>query len=343
MMQILCFSRVWGWKRLWILLPFFLLGGCAGPSLDDYQDRSPALVPDQFFAGNLSARGVVKDWSGAVIRTFDADITASWTEQGVGTLDEVFRFDDGEVQTRVWTLTPDGESYRAAGDVTEAGTMRWSGNAIHMNYMLEVAKGDLLLRLDDRQAQAKRQYDRARQLSSSNSIAIAQMDELRTAADVLQAQRVAARVNLENHRISAPFAGALMALWLTGISLNIYSQIGIIMLLGLMAKNGILIVEFANQLRDQGYSVRDAIVEGSVLRFRPVLMTTISTVFGAVPLVLATGAESRAAIGVVILGGLVFATSMTLFIVPVLYNLLARFASSANTVERKLEALSEQS
>jgi multidrug efflux pump len=136
-----------------------------------------------------------------------------------------------------------------------------------------------------------------------------------------------------------------MALWWTGISLNIYSQIGIIMLLGLMAKNGILIVEFANQLRDQGYSVRDAIVEGSVLRFRPVLMTTISTVFGAVPLVLATGAgaESRAAIGVVILGGLVFATSMTLFIVPVLYNLLARFASSANAVERKLEALSEQS
>ena len=111
-----------------------------------------------------------------------------------------------------------------------------------------------------------------------------------------------------------------------------------------MLFRSILIVEFANQLRDQGYSVRDAIVEGSVVRFRPVLMTTISTVFGAVPLVLATGAgaESRAAIGVVILGGLVFATSMTLFIVPVLYNLLARFASSANAVEKKLNALSEQ-
>jgi hypothetical protein len=152
MMKILSVSRVWGWNRLWILLPFFLLGGCAGPSLDDYQDRSPALVPDQFFAGNLSARGVVKNWSGAVIRTFDADIKASWTEQGVGTLDEVFRFDDGEVQTRVWTLTPDGESYRAtAGDVTEAGTMGWSGNAIHMNYMLEVAYGDgtLEVRMDD--------------------------------------------------------------------------------------------------------------------------------------------------------------------------------------------------
>jgi hypothetical protein len=96
--------------------------------------------------------------------------------------------------------------------------------------------------------------------------------------------------------LSVPLSitGALMALWWTGISLNIYSQIGIIMLLGLMAKNGILIVEFANQLRDQGYSVRDAIVEGAVLRFRPVLMTTISTVFGAVPLVLATGAGADA-------------------------------------------------
>ena len=133
--------------------------------------------------------------------------------------------------------------------------------------------------------------------------------------------------------------GALLALWWTGISLNIYSQIGIIMLLGLMAKNGILIVEFANQLRDKGYEVREAILEGACLRFRPVLMTTISTIFGAVPLVIATGAgaESRAAIGMVILGGLIFATTLTLFIIPVLYNLLARFAKSSNAVEKELE------
>ena len=141
--------------------------------------------------------------------------------------------------------------------------------------------------------------------------------------------------------LSVPLAvtGALLALWWSGISLNIYSQIGIIMLLGLMAKNGILIVEFANQLRDRGYAVKDAILEGASLRFRPVLMTTISTVFGAVPLVIATGAgaESRAAIGVVILGGLVFATTLTLFIIPVLYNLLAGFAKSANAVEKELE------
>lgn len=133
--------------------------------------------------------------------------------------------------------------------------------------------------------------------------------------------------------------GALLALWWSGISLNIYSQIGIIMLLGLMSKNGILIVEFANQLRDEGYAVKDAILEGASLRFRPVLMTTISTIFGAVPLVIATGAgaESRAAIGMVILGGLIFATTLTLFIIPVLYNLLAGFAKSANAIEHELE------
>ncbi|WP_166268630.1 efflux RND transporter permease subunit [Marinobacter caseinilyticus] len=145
--------------------------------------------------------------------------------------------------------------------------------------------------------------------------------------------------------LSVPLAvtGALIALLVSGISLNIYSQIGIIMLLGLMAKNGILIVEFANQLRDKGYSVHDAILEGAILRFRPVLMTTISTIFGAVPLVIATGAgaESRAAIGAVVLGGLLFATTLTLFIIPVLYNLLARFAKSANAVAVALDQQAE--
>jgi multidrug efflux pump len=141
--------------------------------------------------------------------------------------------------------------------------------------------------------------------------------------------------------LSVPLAitGALLALWWSGISLNIYSQIGIIMLLGLMAKNGILIVEFANQLRDEGYTVRDAIFHGASLRFRPVLMTTISTIFGAVPLVMATGAgaESRAAIGVVIMGGLIFASALTLFIIPVLYDLLARYAKPASAIARELE------
>lgn len=143
--------------------------------------------------------------------------------------------------------------------------------------------------------------------------------------------------------LSVPLAitGALLALWFTGISLNVYSQIGMILLIGLMAKNGILIVEFANQLRDQGLSVRDAIIEGTTLRFRPILMTAVSTVFGALPLVLASGAgaESRAAIGVVIIGGLALATVLTLFLTPVLYSLLARFTRSANAVSGDLERL----
>lgn len=137
---------------LWVLASALLLSGCASPSLEDYADRTPELVPEEFFTGELSARGVVKNFSGEVIRTFDADISASWDDEGVGTLDEVFRFDDGEVQTRVWTLTPIDVGYHAdAGDVVEPGTMRWSGNAIHMNYLLRVAYGDgtLDVRMDD--------------------------------------------------------------------------------------------------------------------------------------------------------------------------------------------------
>ncbi|ARB47697.1 efflux RND transporter permease subunit [Alloalcanivorax xenomutans] len=133
-------------------------------------------------------------------------------------------------------------------------------------------------------------------------------------------------------------AGAILALRVTGNSLNIYSQIGMVMLVGLMAKNGILIVEFANQLRDQGLAVREAVYQGAILRFRPVLMTGISTIFGAVPLVLATGAgaESRMTIGVVILGGLLFATVLTLFIIPVLYLWLAPYARPADAVAQQL-------
>jgi len=146
--------------------------------------------------------------------------------------------------------------------------------------------------------------------------------------------------------LSVPLAitGALGALFFSGISLNIYSQIGMILLIGLMAKNGILIVEFANQLRDQGYSVREAIVEGTVLRFRPILMTAVSTVFGALPLVLSSGAgaESRGAIGIVIIGGLAFATVLTLFLTPVLYDLLARFTRSSDAVAQDLHRLEMQ-
>ena len=140
--------------------------------------------------------------------------------------------------------------------------------------------------------------------------------------------------------LSVPLAiaGALYSLWASGLSLNIYSQIGIILLIGLMAKNGILIVEFANQLRDEGQSVREAVINASVLRVRPIVMTVVSTVLGAVPLVLATGAgaESRIAIGTVIVGGLFFAGILTLFLTPVLYDLMARFTRPRGYIEKRL-------
>jgi len=142
--------------------------------------------------------------------------------------------------------------------------------------------------------------------------------------------------------LSVPLAiaGALYSMAIGGVSLNIYSQIGIILLVGLMAKNGILIVEFANQLRDEGMSVRQAVVEASVLRLRPILMTVIATILGAVPLVFAhgAGAESRIAIGIVIVGGLGFASILTLFLTPVLYDLLARFTRPRGAVEKFLDA-----
>jgi len=120
-------------------------------------------------------------------------------------------------------------------------------------------------------------------------------------------------------------ACAVYALLLTGGSLNVYSQIGLVLLVGIMAKNGILIVEFANQLRDEGQSVRDAITNASIIRLRPVMMTMIATVLGGVPLVFAfgAGAEAREVLGWIIVGGLGMATIATLYITPVAYLLLA--------------------
>ncbi len=134
--------------------------------------------------------------------------------------------------------------------------------------------------------------------------------------------------------LSVPLAiaGAIYSLTLMDLSLNVYSQIGIILLVGLMAKNGILIVEFANQLRESGYAIREAVLRAAVLRLRPIVMTVLSTVLGALPLVLASGAgaESRIAIGWVIVGGLGLALFLTLFLTPVLYDLMARFARFDN-------------
>jgi len=133
--------------------------------------------------------------------------------------------------------------------------------------------------------------------------------------------------------------GGLFGLWLAGATINIYSQIGLVMLVGLAAKNGILIVEFANQLRDQGVEFAEALREASVTRFRPILMTGITTAAGTVPLIIGSGAgaESRAVIGVVVLAGVLASVALTLFVVPVAYNLLARGTGSPGDVRRRLE------
>jgi multidrug efflux pump len=143
--------------------------------------------------------------------------------------------------------------------------------------------------------------------------------------------------------LTVPFAvlGALIGLWLFGSSLNLFSQIGIVMLVGLAAKNGILIVEFANQLRDEGMAIRDAIVESAAVRMRPILMTSIATIMGALPLVLAggPGSASRSTIGVVIISGVAFSTVLSLFVVPAFYALLAPYTRSPEAVATRLEQL----
>jgi multidrug efflux pump len=122
--------------------------------------------------------------------------------------------------------------------------------------------------------------------------------------------------------------GALLALKYTGGSLNVYSQIGLITLVGLITKHGILIVEFTNQLREQGMAMQQALIKASAQRLRPILMTTGAMVLGAVPLALATGAgaESRTQIGWVIVGGMSLGTLLAIFVVPTMYSLLARKA-----------------
>ena len=134
-------------------------------------------------------------------------------------------------------------------------------------------------------------------------------------------------------------ACAVFALLFAGMSLNVYSQIGLVMLVGIMAKNGILIVEFADQLRDAGESVRDAIYDASTIRLRPVMMTMVSTVLGGVPLILSTGAgaEARAALGWVVVGGLGLATLSTLFLTPVAYLLLAGLSKPRRAEEERLK------
>ncbi len=141
--------------------------------------------------------------------------------------------------------------------------------------------------------------------------------------------------------LTVPLAagGGLFGLWLFNGTLNIYSQIGLIMLVGLATKNGILIVEFVNQLRDEGVAFTDAIIQASDVRFRPIIMTSLTTIAGTVPLVVTSGAgaETRATIGITVLFGVIAATIFTMFIVPVAYSLIARNTKSPSWVTDKLE------
>ena len=136
-------------------------------------------------------------------------------------------------------------------------------------------------------------------------------------------------------------AGAVLSLWYFNQTLNIFSQIGIIMLVGLVTKNGILIVEFANQRKEQGLSVLDAIQDASAARFRPILMTSMATILGALPIALALGAgsESRVSMGIAVIGGLIFSGFLTLYIVPAIYTYLSREVKtekiSAPEIERE--------
>jgi multidrug efflux pump len=143
--------------------------------------------------------------------------------------------------------------------------------------------------------------------------------------------------------VTVPLAmtGALAGLLLYGSSINVFSQIGAILLIGLSAKNGVLIVEFANQLRDRGLEIREAAEEAAVVRFRPILMTSAATTFGAFPLLFGSGAgwESRQPIGIVIVFGVAISALLTLFIVPSLYALFARTTSSPQRVSRLIEQL----
>ncbi|MFO7654412.1 MAG: efflux RND transporter permease subunit [Candidatus Krumholzibacteriia bacterium] len=137
--------------------------------------------------------------------------------------------------------------------------------------------------------------------------------------------------------LSVPLAvvGAVASLTLFGQSMNIYSQIGLVMLIGLVTKNSILIVEFANQLRARGRDVTAAVQEAARIRLRPILMTSLSTVFGILPIAVGAGAgaESRRPLGVAIVGGILFATFLTLVLVPVVYSLLARFTAARRVRE----------
>ena len=141
--------------------------------------------------------------------------------------------------------------------------------------------------------------------------------------------------------LTVPLAifGGIIGLLVAGGSLNIYSQIGLIILIGLSAKNGILIVEFANQLRSEGKEIEKAILEAAKIRLRPILMTSLSTIAGVTPLIVGSGPgeASRLTVGVVIFSGMIFSTFFTLYVIPTIYLLIGKNTKRINAVEIELE------
>jgi HAE1 family hydrophobic/amphiphilic exporter-1/multidrug efflux pump len=135
--------------------------------------------------------------------------------------------------------------------------------------------------------------------------------------------------------IPLAFAGAMISLWIFKQTLNIFSEIGMIMLIGLVTKNGILIVEFANKQREAGLSKHQAVIEGATLRLRPILMTSLATSLGALPIALSLGAAatSRIPLGIVVVGGIMFSLVLTLFVIPAVYT----YISGKHVVEEKIE------
>ncbi|HEU4334984.1 MAG TPA: efflux RND transporter permease subunit, partial [Candidatus Eisenbacteria bacterium] len=138
--------------------------------------------------------------------------------------------------------------------------------------------------------------------------------------------------------LAVPLAvvGALVSLFVFRQSLNIYSQIGLIMLIGLVTKNSILIVEYANQLRGRGLAIREAVEEAARIRFRPILMTSLATIFGVLPIAIGLGAggEARRPLGIAVVGGMAVSTFLTMVLVPVVYTYLARFTKAAHAEEK---------
>ena len=140
--------------------------------------------------------------------------------------------------------------------------------------------------------------------------------------------------------LTVPMAilGGVLGILVVGSSLNVYSQIALIILIGLSAKNGILIVEFANQLRKEGKTIQTAIIEASTIRLRPILMTSLSTIFGVLPLIIGTGpgAASRLTVGITIFGGMLFSTFFTLYVIPTIYTIIGRNTQRIDAVEIEL-------